>query len=324
MRRLVAAMLLGVAVYGAFAAYTGYSEIAASLSSFSWLSFVAACCLAFANYMLRFLKWEYYLARLQIRDIPKRDSLLIFLSGFVLTVTPGKVGEVFKSLLLFNTYGVPVQRTAPIVIAERLTDIIGITVLIIVGVQGLAIQGSLFWAGIGAGLVVTCLVVIMSRTLSELCIRTIERLPGPFRRIGPKLRESWDSLRVMTTPQALLVPTALSVGAWALEGIALYVILWGFSASVPAASALFFYSTATLAGAVIPVPGGLGVTEGALNGQLRLMGGVSQGVATASMILVRFATLWFAVLVGFSALGLLRARHPSLKPKVGAAAQQSA
>jgi hypothetical protein len=30
------------------------------------------------------------------------------------------------------------------------------------------------------------------------------------------------------------------------------------------------------------------------------------------MLLVRFATLWFAVAVGFIALALLRARNPSL------------
>ena len=30
------------------------------------------------------------------------------------------------------------------------------------------------------------------------------------------------------------------------------------------------------------------------------------------MILVRFATLWFAVLVGFVALSLLKRRHPYL------------
>ena len=34
--------------------------------------------------------------------------------------------------------------------------------------------------------------------------------------------------------------------------------------------------------------------------------------ATAAMILVRFATLWFAVLVGFASLSLLKRRHPGL------------
>jgi uncharacterized membrane protein YbhN (UPF0104 family) len=39
------------------------------------------------------------------------------------------------------------------------------------------------------------------------------------------------------------------------------------------------------------------------------LGHVDPGVSTAAMILVRFATLWWAVLVGFAALGLLRTRH---------------
>jgi hypothetical protein len=39
---------------------------------------------------------------------------------------------------------------------------------------------------------------------------------------------------------------------------------------------------------------------------------VAPASSTAAMILVRFATLWFAVLVGFSALALLKRRHPGL------------
>ena len=83
---------------------------------------------------------------------------------------------------------------------------------------------------------------------------------------------------------------------------------------------LFVYSTSTLAGALIPVPGGLGVTEGSLEQQLVHLGGVPVAAATSAMILVRFATLWFAVLLGFIALAILRARFPQLladrsKPK---------
>jgi uncharacterized protein (TIRG00374 family) len=100
--------------------------------------------------------------------------------------------------------------------------------------------------------------------------------------------------------------------AWFLEGFALWVILRGFGESTPVLMACFFYATATLAGALIPVPGGLGVTEGTLEEQLHHFGNVSNATATSAMILVRFATLWFAVLVGFVALALLRLRFPSL------------
>src|SRR5688572_9598313 len=117
-RRLIWALLIGVALYGAFVLYAGYREIDASLHAFHWSAFAAALGLATLNYLLRFLKWEYYLARLGIRGVDKLDSLLVFLSGFVLTVTPGKVGEVFKSAVLAQTHSVPAARTAPIIVAE--------------------------------------------------------------------------------------------------------------------------------------------------------------------------------------------------------------
>jgi uncharacterized membrane protein YbhN (UPF0104 family) len=74
---------------------------------------------------------------------------------------------------------------------------------------------------------------------------------------------------------------------------------------------MFFYATATLAGALVPVPGGLGVTEAIIHRQLVSIAGAPEPVAAASMILIRLATLWWAVLVGCCALGWLRVRFPT-------------
>jgi uncharacterized protein (TIRG00374 family) len=309
-RRVLVAMLLAVAVYGGFAVWRGLGKMGDELARFHWWAFGAACALAFGNYLLRFLKWEFYLARLEIRGVGKLDSLLTYLSGFVLTVTPGKVGEVFKSLVLFETYGVPVARTAPIVVAERVTDVIGVVVLIVIG--SLGFSGGLLWAGLGMTAVLVLLVVVSSRGLSTAIIGLVERLPGPFRKIGPKLHEAYDSLATLVRPANLIVPTVLSIGAWALECTALWVILKGFEQETGIGLATFFYATSTLAGALVPVPGGLGVTETSLQGQLQELGHVGATTATAAMILVRFATLWFAVLVGFVSLSLLKRRHAGL------------
>src|SRR5262245_5531569 len=97
-RRLLLAVLLGVVVYGVLVVYRGIGTVAQSFGQFAWTSFALACGLAFTNYVLRFLKWEFYLGTLGIRGVSKFESMLTFFSGFVLTITPGKVGEVFKSL----------------------------------------------------------------------------------------------------------------------------------------------------------------------------------------------------------------------------------
>lgn len=312
--KVVRVMLVAVALYGALVLYRGASVIAHEFATYAWWTFALACSLAFTNYLLRFLKWEYYLKILEIRGIPKGESFLTFLSGFVLTVTPGKVGEVFKSLILSETRGVAVVRTAPIVIAERLTDLIGVIVLITVG--SASFDGGLVWASVGAALVAMLLAFVAHRPLSAWVLRLLVRLPGFLgqlgARIAPKLEEALMGLRELTTPRHLVIPTLLSVAAWSLEGLALWVILRGFGEPPPLALTAFFYATATLAGAIVPVPGGLGVTEKLLETQLAELGHVAAATSTAAMLLARLATLWFAVGVGFIALGLLRRRYPDL------------
>jgi uncharacterized protein (TIRG00374 family) len=315
LRRVLVVMLLGVALYGVMVVYRGMAEVGARFAAFQWWTFGAACGLAFANYLLRFLKWEYYLAVLEIRGIPKLESLLTFLSGFVLTVTPGKVGEVFKSVVLLQTRKVPFERSAPIVVAERVTDLIGVIAMIAIG--SLGFDGGMPWAIAGAVLVVALLVFVASPSLSGPFIAVLPRLPGAFGRIGslvaPKLDTALGQLRNLTTPRRLVWPTLLSLVGWSLEGVGLWIILKGFAQQAALTLSIFFYATATLAGALTPLPGGLGVTDKLLEEQLTRLGGVETASATAAMLLIRLATLWFAVVVGFAALGALRARHPGFK-----------
>jgi glycosyltransferase 2 family protein len=314
-RRVLAVMLVGVALYGGFVLYSGFSDVGARFGSFAWWTFAAACGLASVNYLLRFLKWEFYLGVLGIRGVPKGESLLTFLSGFVLTVSPGKVGEVFKSLVLYRTRGVPVERSAPIVVAERVTDLIAVIVMIAVG--SLGFRGGLVWAGAGATLVIILLVFVASPTLSRRAVAWAARLPGPLGRIGtrlrPRLETALDQLRELCTPARLVLPALLSVVGWSLEGVGLWLLLRGFGQELPLTLAMFSYATATLAGAIVPLPGGLGITDKLIEQQLVVLGSAPLAVATSAMLLIRFATLWFAVLVGFVALSILRATHPRLQ-----------
>ena len=106
----------GVAVYVGFSICADAGRVASALARFHWLAALLACLLALGNYLVRFGRWQYYLRVLGIR-VPARDSLQVFLAGFALTVTPGKLGEAVKAFLLRESHRVPVSRTAPIVIA---------------------------------------------------------------------------------------------------------------------------------------------------------------------------------------------------------------
>jgi len=170
-------------------------------------------------------------------------------------------------------------------------------------------DGGLVWALCGAGAVAVGLVAILwSAPVLWLFRRWENGVMSPFL---PKLRRAYEQLQRLAAPQALLVPTLLSLLGWGCEGLALWLLLRGFHADVSASQAVFFYATATLAGALIPVPGGLGVAEGLIQQQLVRLAHVEHGAATASMLMIRFATLWWAVCIGFAALALLRVRFPT-------------
>jgi len=308
LRRLLLALLLAVVVYGAFVVWTGVRTLGTALADFHWAALGLAVALSSLNYCFRFLKWEYYLRLLEVPKLPTSDSFLVFLSGFVLTVTPGKVGEVFKSAVLERTHGIDLARTAPIVVGERLTDVIAVVMLVALG--SLGFSSGWFWAGLGALAVVALLVLILWDAPLDFTFARIERSQGSLARHLPKLRTARASLRAVARPSTLPWPTLLSLVGWAGEGLGLWILLGGFGQETPLAVAVFFYATSTLAGALVPIPGGLGVAETILQGGLFELGGVPLPAATGAMLFSRFATLWWAVLVGFAALALLRLRFP--------------
>ena len=304
-RKIMLAALFGGLVFAALALYGDVSKLRAAAREFAPNAVLLGFALAAGNYVIRIARWHYYLRCIDIA-LPIGESSLVFLSGFVMSVTPGKVGEVFKSLLLFESRGVSIARTAPIVIAERLTDLVALVLLTALG--SLAFEHGVIVA-VGGGVLVSAMVLVVAyRPLGEAILGFGERI-GPIARIMHKLHEAYESLLTMVRPGPLFIGTFLAVLAWGLECAALYVIVHGFPGlHMNWDAATFAYAASTIVGALAMLPGGLGVTEAGMTGLLQTLGGpgMTIEVATAATMLVRLATLWFAVAIGIVALGLYR------------------
>ena len=308
LRRVALVTVFGVLVFAALGIYGDAQALAGQLGRYRWSAFGLGLLLATLNYGLRWLRWELYLRVLGIGDVPWRSSLRIFVAGFVMSVTPGKVGEVLKSVLLDESHGVPVARSAPIVVAERLTDLLGLSLLTALG--ALSVSGGGPAALLGVGLVVALWLAVAVRPLGELALRIAAALPG-LGRLGPGLREAYESLRVLVRPGPFAASTGLSLLAWGLECVSLFVILQGFEApgEVTLLEATFAYGAPTIVGAVALLPGGVGLTEAGMTGTLMAVGVRDVSVATAATILCRLATLWWAVVLGvFAYVAHRRAR----------------
>lgn len=305
--RVVAGLAAGVALYVGFSIWADAGRVAQALGSFAWSAAWLALGLAAANYAVRFMRWQYYLRVLGL-SVPAGESGLVFLAGFSLTVTPGKLGEVIKAFLLRESRGIPAVKTAPIVVAERFTDLMGLLLLAAVGTFTFEV-GRRFLA-VGVGVVVAGLVAVSIDPVAHRILRVTRRVPG-LRALAPKLEEFYRTTADLLRPAPLSAAVALSALAWFFECVAFFVVVRGFAgAALGMQVAIFIYAAMTIAGALSFLPGGLGVTEAGMLALLASLGsGTERGVAAAATFVTRICTLWFAVALGLGALALLARRR---------------
>jgi len=316
LRRTLYGVAAGVLLYVGAMIYFDIGPVADTLQGYAWGLFGVALALSAGNYLLRFLKWELALGWLGVRrdapDLGLGRSLTIYLAGLSMSVTPGKVGEVLRSLLLKASDGVPFTRTAPIVVADRLTDLVALVILSLVGVA--QFPSYLPVVVVTAVLVVAAVIVLGSPRLLHAVLRFGTRIPG-VRRLASRAEPLVDSTAALLKIRVILILSLISVVGWGLECIGFWLIVGGFGIDAPLSLCTFLWAAGTLVGALSFLPGGLGATEGSLVVAAQsLLVGVTQPIAVAATLLGRFATLWFGELVGGIALAVFL-RDPAVRAR---------
>lgn len=286
-------------------------KVGDSFATFQYTALAPILLWTLFNYLLRWMKWDYYLRKLSFgAGVSYATSGLLFTSGMVMAVTPGKIGEVFKSYLLKRVNDTPVSASAPIVLAERLTDGLAMLLLMAVGLNLYPPARPLFWILLLAG--VFAFGALQYRPLAERLLVGSGRIPL-LGKLAPQLHSFYESSFALLSWRRLLVSTVLSVISWFGECLAFWYVLRGFGQ--PATSQLlllatFIFAASTLFGLVSFLPGGLGVSELSSTGLLLLLvPGLSRATATAATIVIRFCTLWFGVSLGLLALLLFERRY---------------
>jgi uncharacterized membrane protein YbhN (UPF0104 family) len=132
-RALIYSVVLSALGYLGFALFGGWREVTSALVQVGVTGLLLALLLSLVNYGLRYLRWHLYLSTLGHR-IPWRPGFQIYLAGFALTTTPGKAGEAFRGLLL-KRRDVPYPDSFAAFFSERLSDLIAIVLLTLLGLS---------------------------------------------------------------------------------------------------------------------------------------------------------------------------------------------
>jgi uncharacterized protein (TIRG00374 family) len=296
-RRLVAPLALGLLAVVGLTLFADARDLLARLADFDLALLVPVLGLSLVNYALRLVRWRLYLGALGV-ELSAGRSLAVHLVGFLLSVTPGKAGELGKAWLVRELGGGPARRAVPAVVAERLTDLLAVVLLVALG--ALAFPGGAWIAAGGTAAVAIAAAVLGWRRAAEALFARLERR----RWIGPRvhhLHEAYERLRLLLRPRLLAAALALAVVAWGAEGIGFWLVVVGYAPGAGVAAAVFDYTASTFLGGLTLLPGGLLAAEGSMAALLDARGLDPASAASATLI-IRAATLWFAVALGLAAL----------------------
>jgi uncharacterized protein (TIRG00374 family) len=290
-KKLVLITVLVIVVYIAMGIYADFSQLARVITGFEWTYLVALLGLTTAGYLLRYLKWDLFLKKAGVA-LPARQNLFVFFSGLSMAVTPGKIGEVWKGWLIRDISGESLSRTVPVVVLDRVTDILSLILLSAIGI--LSYREGLPLLVVLLVLIGGFYVAVRSETISTRMLGVLERHAGKY---APDTRAMHTTFEQVMEPATFLGLSALNALAWFCECLGLYVVIIGFHEQISVTFATFIHSFALLAGGVSMIPGGIGLAEATITGFLQVYG-IGAASAIGIALVVRFGTFWYGVILG--------------------------
>ena len=270
----------------------------------SWDLLLLAMVFSLLNYVLRIVRWRWYLGQLG-HTLTVGFSAQTYVAGFAFTLSPGKLGEVVRARY-YASVGIPLRDVVGAFCVERLMDLLAVSVLAALLLAAFPHYGGAIWtAAIVIAAVLALLAVLPWDTVARR-IQSSPRVPGVLAQVGAGVAGTLASARPLLRPRAVIFGFVIGLGAWGLEGLGLGVLGSMFApAHIDMSVAIGIYAVAVLVGALSFLPGGLGSTEAVMTALLAIQG---YSIAQALLITLacRIATLWLAVCLGWAAVITLR------------------
>ena len=296
--RLILVLVAVIGIYAIFLFVSDYNIISEKISNFKINYLPLILLLVSASWIPLIIKWHFLLKNCEI-DIPLKKSILVFLSGSAFEITPGQIGALMKSQILKTSSNIPRTKTAPIVLVEKVYDLIGAILASIIGIIILGMEPYLIIIAI---LVLATIFFFMYyRPASELFFKRITKTKF-FSKYIENISASYEIVQKSTNVKVATICILLAVTYWFIISAAAYYILIGFDINIlDYFKFLAIYVTSILLGAISFIPAGIGITEVTLTGLLTLEG-IDISTALILSVMIRILTLWYSVCVGFIAL----------------------
>lgn len=294
---------LTVLVTVAGVVWKSQNSLNGGLSALPWGAVGLLVAAALTSNLLRF--WRYHTTGKALGlNVPFFNMMFIYVVGFGLLPTPGKVGTAIRLWLLKHRYGLSYGRTAPLFVMDLVTDALAIFALCALALLTLPDNPNLHT--VGALLAVVLGFGAAGVLLAPRVLRGVVKLG--YLLVGKRKKRTFSKmLRLMTTtrkglgPRLLAITITQSFTGWALISLATSHFLTALGAPLGASEGAAVTTLASIGGFVSLMPAGVGGAELSMAGMLALFQ-VPLSTAVVATAVWRLATMWLSVVLGLMLL----------------------
>jgi len=296
--RLILILVAVVGIYAIFLFVSDYNIISEKISNFKINYLPLILFFVSASWIPLIIKWHFLLKNSEV-DVPLTKSIAVFFSGVAFEITPGQIGALIKSQILKTSYNIPRTKTVPIVIVEKVYDLIGAILASVIGIIILGME--IYLIAIAISVLAFIFFFMYHKPASELFFNRITKLKF-FSKHIENISGFYEIVQKSTNVRAATICILLALAYWFMVSAAAYYTLISFDVNIlDYLKVLAIYSTSTLLGAISFIPAGIGITEGSIAG-LFTLNGIDVSTALILAVMIRIFTLWYSVSVGFIAL----------------------
>lgn len=303
-RGLLLAIFASAAVFAVLAFVSNGSAVLGAARRIPAASLVAMLALTTVALHVRAIRWRLLMGTVGYLS-SGADARFLQLGTQMMSVTPGRLGELMKPWMARDMVGMPMSVGTALVFTERMADLIAVCVL---SLGGVTIIGGGWIAPVSAfALVVGAAVLTSSEWFHARAIAVLSR-SSKFGRYLGAAQEVARAIRSTLSLRVSAWSVPFSAVAWGIEGFGFALCLKELGVThLGVLAAVSIYAISTLAGALSFLPGGIGLTEVSMAGML-IAAGVDPAAASAATLITRLVTLWWGVGIGWLTL----ASRPSM------------
>ena len=224
------------------------------------------------------------------------ENFKIFFSGLSMIFTPGGSGQLIKSYIIHKKYDHSIQKTLPLIFAERFLDLISITFVISITLifhRSYESFSILFLSLFIIGFVFT---LTRNEKYLNSFFQKLQKIP----KIGKAIPDTTifiSSVHLLHKKIILLKTLCLLIPITFIDGLISYFGFLSFDLDIGYFHSIQLFYTSLLLGVFSLIPGGIGIMEASLT-SLLIHQNISLPLSTSITLFVRLCTIWLAFFIG--------------------------